>query len=280
MGSLITDAATRLADPEHGRWSRAELLSYANYGLSDYARYTGEFRKIAHLTTRQFPERFDLPSDAIEILYVEYDGNILQPTSWRELQSISKTFSTATGTPFAWYQDSTSITELRLYPIPTDNAEDLATFDSEYGAIVDLAISGDTVTFSAEPGEVVRIVDGTGAVTYNPNETLSAAVRGSSKSFGEYGGVVAMEGSKVRLAYIYKPEAVTGEDTEVIVPNHHEEALVFFMLMRAYEKDGVTRDLEKAAYFQRKFEEVVAQAMRTRYMGFAERERQVEGDYF
>jgi len=164
-----------LQDTDQDLWTDEELLSYVNMGQDDYARRTKQFRRISRLATGQDPHLFNLPHDLIELLWVEYDGDRLVSSSWREIQEIDTSFTSTTGTPKYWYQDLGNLRELRVYPIPTDNDEDIANFDQEEGAVGALDIVGSTVDtfYPAETGVIRDIVDGTQTAPTSESVTTS-----------------------------------------------------------------------------------------------------------
>jgi hypothetical protein len=309
--TLITDALLRLGDSYSDRWSRAEMLNYLNWGLKEYARRTRSFRKIEQLATGQWPERFELPKDTVEVYFCEYDNSVIDASSWRELEELDPKFTTKTGTPERWYQDITDITQLRLYPIPTNNEEDLATIEQQNnnplstpvdatgtrdtGAVVYATFDGSdaTIEYSNPSGDAAAPTDGSvlaadqlGAVVWIEDtagtRTFEIA-KSQDKMFssqryeGEQGSIHSMAASKVRIGYAYVPPEMGDENTEFVIPDHLEEGLIHFLMVRAYEKDGETRDLEKAKYFRQMFEQVVFEAQRRANEGFMQRARKVEG---
>ncbi len=63
--------------------------------------------------------------------------------------------------------------------------------------------------------------------------------------------------------YAYPPEIVYGVTTEVSLERDIQDALKYYVLFRAYEKEDSTEKLAKSAYFYQKYNEVLARnAMR------------------
>jgi len=278
VSDILDDALQRLVDIAGDRWSRAELLGYLGYGLKDYARKTTCFRQIINLETGQYPARFELPKDVVRVFFVEYDDEVLDASSWRELYSEDRQFTTRTGTPTRWYMDASDITQLRLYPIPTDNDEDRGTMSGEEGTVHRLTINGLDVGTVDEFGEVVAVDDSDGSYDF----IISADDDSPFSPFaeGELGGIVSVAASKVRIGYSYHPEVELSETDDVVLPDAQEEALVFFLIVRALEKSGPAQDLKRAEYFNNKYLEIAAESARRANEGFSERARSVEGSYY
>jgi hypothetical protein len=289
--SLIDDARRRLVDPTGNRWGDDEMLDYLNYSINQYARRSKSFRRLLHLETGQFPQRFELPSDTVEVYIVEYDNVVMDPSSWQELSSEDDKFSTRTGAPERWYQDLTDISEMRLYPIPTDNDEDRAAFHdmedtytiTEVGGVCTLEVDGSLATiYEEEFGVVVGIEDEEETREWEfVADDADTPVFNQSNSLNDEninrGALVAVAASKVRIGYTYIPAALGDIGSDVVIPDHLEEGLVFALLARAYEKDGVTQDLKKAQYWDQKFDLVTAEALRRATEGFMPRARTTEG---
>lgn len=289
-GALITDALTRLSDVSGDRWARSELLGYLNYGLKEYARRTKSFRRITRLETGQEPDLFELPNDTVAVYFVEYNDKSLSASSWRELEAEDPYFTTRTGTPERWYQDVSAIHQLRVWPIPTDNDEDEGYFiaankggsTGETGTPVVIQLDGVDATVSpvtppdnAEWGAIVQILDSDGSDDFFASTTTLPWEQ--PQAGGEEGSIVFCAASKLRIGYCYVPPPITSEMTEVALPDQLEEGMIHFLMVRAYEKDGETRELQKAKYFRELFEQAVAEATRRAEEGFASRVRYVEG---
>ncbi len=306
---ILADVQRRLSDPSGKRWSTDELLDYLNYGIKEYARRTKSFRHIGRLVTGQEPYLFELDPRTVEVYFVEYDNKILKPTSWRELSERDDQFATRTGTPTHWYQDVSDITQLRVWPIPTDNDEDLATIlpvgwggygvdngsTMGDGIVASLVIDGteqsilytnplgdpeapdDLSPLSDDQLGELAFSQDAGGTTAIQVEKHPKGVTAMPASEHEYGVVRAIFTSKVRVGFSYVPDAIEDMDSELKLPDHLEEGLIHFVMVRAYERDGETRELQKAQYFRQMFEQVVLEATRRANDGFLARPRTVKG---
>ena len=302
-GELIKKVALRLSDPNFKRWSFSEHLDNLNYGMADFARKTQIFRHLLPLETEQDPSLFTLKRNTNKVYFVEYDGKVLDPTSWRELSERDERFATQTGAPTHWYQDLSDITKIRIYPIPEDNDEDLGEiFPHDWptgqlpanGAISFAEIDGVNVTIKAsnpkgdsqmptdgsvaeddQVGAFASGEDSAGIYTFTVSNIPDPWGKGVSS--GEYGVIRAIFASKLRIGYSYIPDQINDSETDVVVPDQVEEALLHWMMVRAYERDGETRELTKAKYFQEYYDQMVMESARRADDGFNARPRRVKG---
>lgn len=306
---LITRAMTRLSDTSGKRWSRDTHLDNLNFGLTDLARRTGLFRHIMPLETGQEPFEFVLNRGTHHVYLVEYNNVMLEPTSWRELFERDSEFATRTGDPTHWYQDISDITKIRVWPIPEGDDEDLVDiFPDGWG---DLSGEGEelpafgAVTYATENGIAIEIyygnpvgdVDAPDDEGNLPDDQLGVLVYGEDASGihdvefsqipamglwsigtnAEPGVVRYAYSSKCRVGYTYIPDRIEKEDVEIPLPDQIEEALLHWMMARAYELDGETIELNKARYFRTQYEAVVEEMERRANDGFNARPRRTRG---
>jgi len=106
-------------------WTDVELLRWANRGLSDFAVQTGQPRGQQTTNTVSGQRYYALPDSCLKLLRVTYDGDVLQPVTFRELDNyFGKTWATSIGAPDYYYVWNNQI---GTYPL-VNEAKELAIF--------------------------------------------------------------------------------------------------------------------------------------------------------
>ena len=104
---------------EKGFYTDAELRGYLTAGCKELAAKSLCIKKIFTTTTVASTAEYSIPSYAISIKRITYDGKKLHSISFREddVATLSNSTSTQTGTPNFYTQFATS---MFLRPIPDD----------------------------------------------------------------------------------------------------------------------------------------------------------------
>jgi hypothetical protein len=128
VSQIIDRAARTFQDAAKRLITDDEWLDYVREWLQDYASRTEQFRARMRLQRGQNPWLYQLPTNTISLLWVAYDDEALEITSFRDLQEQDREYASRTGTPTHAYMDMSSLTEMRLYPAPVFEEDTLTQF--------------------------------------------------------------------------------------------------------------------------------------------------------
>ena len=234
-----------------------------------------------------------LPEDSVGVRWVQYNRKFIEPASYRELrQRFGPEFLTVTGAePIYWYNDLSGPLEIRLYPNPTTIARRFISFTpsptvgdfttpsdgNTYGGPRYTDSTADTVAYVDENGDafasvadrrgyICRIDSGDETFEFAeiPNP-VTADAKKNSKGWSPFqraigpainslaGRAVIGFEEALLVNYAYIPQPYKSENDEILLPDNHEAALIWWMLHRCYEKSTAQEDIDRSNRFFDKF---------------------------
>lgn len=312
VSEMIARAARTFQDEGYSLIRRDEWLDYINEFLLDYAGRTEQFRTRKRLNRGYNPWCLELPANLITLLWAAFDGETLELTSYKELEQKDRKFMERTGTPTHAFRDLAGVTQLRLWPTPVWEDDDLTQFrgtpddwdgndlagslvDRDTGVIRAISDSENTYRFvqarpagggvtvpattDAEYGHIVALIR-TDSPATPPGQS------GGDPGFTSYasGKIIQLVTSNVEIAFSYVPEMPSDEPgqlaAEIPFQDQNEMAGTYYLLFRAYSKSIETGDAQKAEYYRQLYEERVAQGIRKKSDTWSARRRKTIGRYF
>lgn len=122
LGTMRTQVAAFLGDPDQTRFTAAQYLTAINRAQEQFALETRSLWKDTSWSHSADDADEDLPTDFMWEDYVTYDGKELDPISRHELnRRRGETWTADTGTPTHFIIDpEQAVKEIVLYPIPQE----------------------------------------------------------------------------------------------------------------------------------------------------------------
>jgi hypothetical protein len=102
-------------------WTEAELVSYANQGLSRLARERGLIVERRTIAVSNGTSSYTLPARHLSTLAATVDGAALRPATLADLEARDAAWRTTpqgAGEPLTHYLQDSGLDLIRLYPIP------------------------------------------------------------------------------------------------------------------------------------------------------------------
>lgn len=294
--TLIEKAKSAFQDEGGDLIFDSDWIGYGREFIVDWAGRTKLFRRRSRLFPKQNPWLYQLPSNIIDLHLVLFDGDVLELTTYKDLEQRDSRFMSRVGLPSACYRDLSNQHELRLWPAPTQTDVDLIQFtdadeeDEDAGHLVDVNIAPDThrfvtkntaggvvpVTVTTERGHIVDVVR-----TDAPQE--QHVLRMFDGSSNLRGRIVQVIQSKLEVNMSYIPDLPELDDDflefEIPMPDHMDQAGLYYMLFRAYGKSIETGDDQKSAFNLQLYEAKVAEGIRRKSDSWQSRPRRVRGAY-
>lgn len=225
----------RLGDTANDIWSDAELNSYAAEAYLLLARRTRIFFALDTLQCTASTGTYALPSDVSQVERVLHDGQKLPNSSGRDLRFTLPLYRTQTGKPFTYTQDDDGPATIRLAYIPDTTGEEY-TVSGTWGILRSPAdITSETATGTwGVPRRIPYHHPGRGLWGL-PRQILSDSDN------------LRVEGFRAGLS-------VTQDSDSYELPDQYCRYLQWFVLFRAYDRDGPGQDVQLAQHYQQRWE--------------------------
>ena len=266
---IITKVARITGDVNFIRWSKDEVIDYINEGQREYCEKSMILRSEGPLTARENSEIYTLPADCFIVDRIERpDGHVISKTTSRDLlRSKGTRYRQDRGNPTHYYQDLDGQSQLRFFPIPSDDMRSsYADFTGEFGAV----ISADSVSIDPLIVDNVQVYDETDplyianatpiefgselGVTTDSTLTDDGTDDGvDSNTFNQEAGAVISvidNTDKARVFYVRYPK-------DDILEIDDDQALRNYVLHKCYEKDGPQMNPQISLMYEQKFQERV-----------------------
>lgn len=139
-GEIITKARFTLSDTDGSRWTDARLLSLLNDALLDVALTTRLYNANGIIKVQSNIATYDVSPFAVKVERVEHLGKPLEKASFEEMDTMfgENWQDEVDETPTHIVYDLKRAGEFRLYPTPTEGANDLVSASSSYGIVTAL----------------------------------------------------------------------------------------------------------------------------------------------
>lgn len=241
LGQIKEYASKLLRDSSFGLFSETEHESNINEGLQELSRdckYLIDYRYYPLISGTAI---YTLDADVLEIERVEFNGKYIHQLDYRNLYEYDSNWMNETGEVGRWYWFGND--KIGYYKKPSWT-EDLSTFDSENGCVIDVGTTSDTFTFSSDYGIVVDIdTDNSGDEFYLVPDS----------SFGE--AIWIDEGAySVCLRCVISAPTLTSDSDVPDLPEWFHKLLVFYDCWRCLDRDSAARKPEIATLWRAFFE--------------------------
>lgn len=240
-------------DQSSPRWPAAKVTGYINEGLADFAEESGHFRRRHVIKVRQYQASYNLPSDLLEVLSVEYDREVIYPVTAFELDEAVRDWRSETGTPAYWMVDDQDPDRIRLWPSPDTDGSDFGSDQSD-GTIRRATSGTNQFSFDQDDGVIKR---------------MTPSASGSFEIHGRFGIIryLMPASDNLRVTFTYCPERLVGDDDKPPRPLDRSTALYYWAAFRCRSEGGDKKDLQEAAGWRRLYEAEMAR------LGFRKRPR-------
>lgn len=100
-------------------WTEAQLYQWMDEAAKRLARKSGGFvRRYTGLSAASSTANYALPSDHVVTLQADLAGTVLKARNVQEMEALDAAWTTTTGTPKAFLEDTQGVGQLTLAPIP------------------------------------------------------------------------------------------------------------------------------------------------------------------
>lgn len=241
---LLGDAFTIGLDGQ--LWSRAELLAHYNDG---YKQFLTRSQAVRRWVVVEVPEAgdgyFALPKDHERIAALYFDHRRLQVIEVRELDWGDSAWPTLSGFPLAWTTGLGPTLSIEIYQIPTA-AGDTYSHTGTYPYGLARRFSGHR-TYQPAPAPGLGIA-----------RNISSEDRQYLATMGVLGIPRIYRSSRGNLLVleVVGPglEDLHEEDSAGLIPAPMSKYVRYYVLARAFERQGEGRQVELAAVCQQRFE--------------------------
>lgn len=101
-------------------WTEAQIYQWLDEAAKRLARKSSGFvRRYTALTAASSTANYSLPADHVVTLQADLAGTVLKARNIQEMEALSGTWPTDSGTPKAFLEDTQGVKQLTLSPIPT-----------------------------------------------------------------------------------------------------------------------------------------------------------------
>ena len=246
---ISTYTGNLLSDPSEAIWTGDEKLTYANEcqdNLAETVKFLHDYRDYALVDGTYL---YTTDPDVVEIERFEYNGRHILPLSPNELKDYDINYLYETGEIRRWYPWGTQ--KWGVYKTP-DWTADYATFDGDYGILIDIEYSTDTVTVDTEWGLVIDIDrDESGDVFYFVDD----------HGFGE---IILIDEAAltVNMRVVERPKQLVEDEDIPEIPAWFHRIIVFYIIWRCLERDSPGRNEKLAAFWKLFYDDAKAQMFR------------------
>lgn len=246
--SRITSIAARirvaLVDQNAERWPDSRIIMALNEAMHDLATNTRILKSFVEIGIRKNVPEYDLPEDLWDIRRVGYGGLRLQvrSTHWMDANNISMWILEKGTTPKAVIHDAGGVSQLRVYPIPSDEPIEVES-SSSFGLVDSFAESTSTDFGLAEDLSSSTEINGIGVEV--------PLVSTDEEEFGIIGDVDSNVGNlqvwytKVPSDYSIDADLSTLNEPEL--PRSYDNAIVHYCAGSLLRDDTTVSNREKAS---------------------------------
>lgn len=215
-------------------WTDAELNSYIQEA---YLRFARESRLLFSMDTIKGLDStatYTIPSDVVQLERALWDGNRIPPSTSRDLRKNLATYRSSEGEPFTYCLDEDGPSTIRLANIPSADGSAF-TIVGTWGALrtpTDITAATITGTWG-----VPRILPG-----HHPTRGAWGIPR-----------IVAEDTDNLRIEGYRQGLPVTQDSHSFELPDQWCRYLRWFVLAKAYKRDGPGQDLQLAQHFEERW---------------------------
>jgi hypothetical protein len=252
LGQIRSLARTYLmntsSDTNSFSWSDAELNAYANEGvfyvqqLTEFTMANGNTPVVAEQSTYMGPD------DQYQFVRLTFDRENITQTNYYELDrdTFSNWRNDPEGSPQRFYMPQ--FNEIAVYPTPIASGT-IYQFNSELGTIIEVTgddgVTPDTnYSFSSEVGTLTGYSDTVGALNHFIVDPLYVLDPFSV----DVGTLISFSTDEGNLShtYVIQPQTLVNDTDIPQLPPQCGMALVQYVVMRAFARDGEFQDLNLA----------------------------------
>ena len=246
--SRITSIAARirvaLVDQDAERWPDSRIIMAINEAMQDLATHTRVLKSFVEIGIHKNVPEYDLPEDLWDIRRIGYNGSRLQvrSTHWMDANHLNMWVLEKGPTPKVAIHDAGGVSQLRLYPIPSDEPVEVVG-NTEFGLVESYDGSTSADFGLAEAIDAPTELNGIG-VEVPATET-------DSEDFGIIGDIDSNVGNlqvwytKIPADYDVESTLVNLKDPEL--PRNHDTALVHYCAGALLRDDTTVSNREKAS---------------------------------
>ena len=142
--SILDRARRVLSDKDKTRWSDADLLETLNEGLESFILQTETLKLRSYIAIENNISLYDISTYAMSIKRVSYLNKVLEPKTYKEMDTISPLWDDNTGTEpkYVIFNNLKSST-FKIYPKVPSGMANIVTANSAYGALIDVEVIDD-----------------------------------------------------------------------------------------------------------------------------------------
>lgn len=226
-------------------WTEAEVRRALNDVYYDLAFDLRCFRTEFIIEVRSGVRKYKLPSDYVigSLTVVEYDDKEIWPVAYKELSDWNRNWRSASGTPTHYILGLDSDDEIDLYPAPDTSGEvynEVSTSEGNYGLIT--TIGDDSYEeFDKDRGVIVDT---------DENDARFEYAEGAVQDIMD-------PTNNLRIHYARFPKRLLNDGEIFLAPvsNNPQRILTKGALHILLEKDGEGKDIAKASYYNKRYEE-------------------------
>ena len=296
--TLIDMARSRLGDSVKHRWTEKRMLTILDQGQKDFCKLSGIYRKSTVIPLSVDTNIYTLPTDAISINRVEYEGELIPLFSRNDIDA-----ERVITTGFVGIKDNLSMTQLELYPTSPDldlasdirvGVQSADTFELDtlfgvvtyieqpfevvdaYGEVADAEYDMSLLEINSGFGEVcdtsdIAIVNDeippygvAVAIDYADSDIQHGFVTSSDlyEVIGKYGitSSIVDENGYIRIYYIAIPRTVSTTVQALDIHDMWESAMLRYLVGTALQDDNDSSNVQRGELELQKYTQEVLKA--------------------
>ena len=229
-----------LADPNGDIWDVSEIDRRAIDTMEDLVFSSDGHMQRALIPIVDGTRVYDFPSDFFELRSVKWNGVKLNGNIYQVLEEWDRGYLTNTGTPEFYYEEAPS--KIAFYPVPTWTPNKVGTFSGDYpgrsgelGSFARMTVDGTDATFDSEFGVVIDILDP--STHYQMGDEL-----GEVKYLDDAEPVCL-------IRYVYLPGVFTQDTDEIDLPEHFDPIILWGAVARCLRREGRGQNIGAANIF-------------------------------